>query len=54
MLEVCVDSLESAVNAVLGGADELELCSCLVEGGLTPSPGLVTEVLSMVRIFNNL
>ncbi|CAH2233528.1 jg10810 [Pararge aegeria aegeria] len=49
MLEVCIDSLESASNAIKGGADELELCSSLVEGGLTPSPGLVVEVIKLVK-----
>ncbi|CAH0402483.1 unnamed protein product [Chilo suppressalis] len=48
MLEVCIDSLESALNAIHGGADELELCSSLAEGGLTPSVGLVKEVTSVV------
>lgn len=48
MLEVCIDSLESAINAIHGGADELEVCSSLPEGGLTPSPGLVKEILKMV------
>lgn len=48
MLEVRIDSLESACNAIKGGADELELCSSLVEGGLTPSPGLVVEVMKLV------
>ncbi|XP_045538202.1 copper homeostasis protein cutC homolog [Papilio machaon] len=47
MLEVCIDSLESAINAIHGGADELEVCSSLPEGGLTPSPGLVKEILKM-------
>ncbi|CAH2054391.1 unnamed protein product, partial [Iphiclides podalirius] len=48
MLEVCIDSLESAVNAIHGGADELEVCSSLSQGGLTPSPGLVREIIKMV------
>lgn len=51
MLEVCIDSLESAINAIHGGADELEVCSSLSDGGLTPSPGLVKEIIKMVSFF---
>ncbi|KAI0033959.1 copper homeostasis CutC domain-containing protein [Vararia minispora EC-137] len=58
-LEICVDSLESATNAVEGGADRLEICANLgIGGGTTPSVGLVnalrghfphTPLMAMVR-----
>ncbi len=44
LLECCVDSTESALEAARGGADRLELCTGLVIGGVTPGPALFEEI----------
>jgi copper homeostasis protein len=44
ILECCVDSVESALNAAKGGASRLELCSNLIIGGTTPDVALVKEI----------
>ena len=44
ILEVCVDSLESAINAEKGGAARIELCANIIIGGTTPSLFLFQEV----------
>lgn len=47
-LECCVDSVESAIEGKIGGADRLELCSNLIIGGTTPTSSLFQLVRSRV------
>lgn len=44
LIEACVDSYASCINAAKAGADRLELCSHLVIGGTTPSPIVFKQV----------
>ena len=44
VIEVCVEGVQGALTAAAAGAHRIELCSGLLEGGLTPSAGLVQEV----------
>jgi copper homeostasis protein len=49
-VEVSIDSLDSALTAQSAGADRVELCGNLLEGGTTPSAGLIVEVRRNVSL----
>ena len=50
LIEACVDSIDSAIEAELGGADRVELCGELLQGGVTASAGLIGGVCDRIRI----
>lgn len=50
IVEVCANSLESAMNAQNAGADRIELCVELGVGGITPSWGLLNSIKQALSI----
>jgi|SRR5436190_6326898 len=49
-IEICVDSAAGAFAAERGGADRVELCDNLLEGGTTPSAGSIKVTRRSLKI----
>jgi copper homeostasis protein len=52
-VEICLSGVESALAAQEGGADRIELCENLLEGGTTPSLGTIEVVRRSLDIDMN-
>lgn len=49
-LELCLESVDSVIAAERGGAQRVELCSNLLEGGTTPSAGTIRAAREHARL----
>lgn len=50
IFEACVETLEDALTAEKRGANRIELCSELIQDGLTPSPELTRQCVQNLSI----
>src|SRR5258708_31967926 len=50
MIEVCIEGVDGLLAAQDAGADRVELCASLLEGGITPSLGVIQEALRRARV----
>ena len=51
--EICANSVASCIAAQEGGADRVELCAGIPEGGTTPSYGMIRSARESIRIALN-
>lgn len=54
ILEICANSVESAIVAQTGGAQRVELCENIIEGGTTPSYGAIQQARKELLIDLNI
>lgn len=54
LLEVCSPTLQSAINADIAGAQRIELCQNLGEGGTTPSWGTIRYCAPNLKLKSNI
>ena len=50
LIEICTNGISSCINAQKGGANRVELCDNLLEGGTTPSFGMIEMVQKQLNI----
>jgi copper homeostasis protein len=50
LFELCAESVEAAMAAQAGGADRIELCSELAQGGITPDAAVTAATIAAISI----
>jgi copper homeostasis protein len=50
LIEICVEGIDGLIAAQEAGADRVELCASLLEGGITPSLGTVKLALEIATV----
>ncbi|RVC02145.1 copper homeostasis protein CutC, partial [Mesorhizobium sp. M7A.F.Ca.AU.002.06.1.1] len=50
LIEICVEGIDGLLAAQAAGADRIELCASLVEGGITPSLGTIRAAIEQANV----